>query len=79
MTPKKAVQTFIKEYPSLKIVSLKDYYNAYLITAYKTPDEMDPFYLVDKTDGFIRRYTIAENPSKYYDTKDIDIKDSWLR
>lgn len=45
MTPKKAVKIFIKEYPSLKIVSLKDYHTDYLITAYNSLYEMDPFHL----------------------------------
>lgn len=71
--PKKAVELFKAEYPSLKIRSVKDYKTDYLITAFNDPEEQDPFYLVNKTDGFIRRYTIAEDPARYYDTPDIKV------
>ena len=71
--PKRAVELFKAEYPSLKIRSVKDYKTDYLITAFNDPDEQDPFYLVNKTDGFMRRYTIAEDPARYYDTPDIKV------
>ena len=73
MTPTDAINTFKKSNPDVNIVSCKDYGTDFLITAYKTKDEMDPFYLINKNNGSIRNYTIAENLTKYYDTPDINI------
>lgn len=72
LTPQEAVDLIRTKYPDLIVVSCKDYKTDYLVTAYKTPEDMDPFYLVDKRGGFIRGYTIALNPSRYYDTDDLD-------
>ena len=73
MTPKDAVEIIRKAYPELEVSSCKDYGADYLVTAHRSPNDMYPFYLVNKTDGFIRPYSIADNPSRYYNTKDLDI------
>ncbi len=72
LTPQDAVNLIRAKNPDLQVVSCKDYKTDYLVTAYKTPDDMDPFFLVDKRTGFIRGYTIAMDPSRYYDTDDLD-------
>ena len=68
ISPEKAIFIFQKTYPDLMIVSVKDYGTDYLITAYKSPNETDPFYLMEKSGGFIRRYSIAIDPDRYYKT-----------
>lgn len=76
MTPKEAI-AIVKAYtkdPDITIASCKNYKTDYLITAFKTPEDIDPFYLVNKTDGFVRRYTIAEDLVRYYDTPEVKIR-----
>ena len=72
LTHQDAVNLIRAKHPDLLVVSCKDYKTDYLVTAYKTPEDMDPFFLVDKRTGIIRRYTIAMDPSRYYDTVDLD-------
>ncbi len=71
MTPFEAVGLVRKEHPSAKVDSCKDYGDSYLITAYSSPDEMDPFYLVDKRTGYIRKTTISADLDRYYKTKNL--------
>ena len=72
LTPQDAVDLIRSNYPDLQVVSCKDYKTDYLITAYKTPKDMDPFYLVNKKSGIINGYTIALDIDRYYDTADLD-------
>ena len=71
LTPQDAVDLIRSTYPDLQVVSCKDYRTDYLITAYKTPNDMDPFFLVDKRNGSITGYTIAMDPDRYYETKNM--------
>jgi hypothetical protein len=76
MTPKQAI-ALVKSYagdPNITIESCKNYGMDYLITAYKDPTEMDPFYLVNKFNSSVRKYTIAENPARYYNTPEVQIR-----
>jgi hypothetical protein len=59
--------------PNVTIASCKNYKTDYLVTAFKDPNELDPFYLVNKVDGSVRRYTIAEDPARYYQTPEAKI------
>lgn len=64
-----------KKNPTIKeITECKDYGSDYLFVAFETDDkrnEIDPFYLVDKNNGKIRNYTIAEDPSKFFSAKSL--------
>ena len=71
MTPSEAVAQVRKDYPSARVDSCKDYDDSYLVTAYSSPDEMDPFYLVDKRTGYIRKTTISADLDRYYKTKNL--------
>lgn len=71
MTPKEAVDIVKKSNSSLTIDCCKDYGTDFLITAFENSDDMDPFYLVNKRDGSVRGYTIAENPTRYYNTPNV--------
>ena len=71
MTPSEAVGLVRNDYPSVSVDSCKDYGDSYLITAYSSPDEMDPFYLVDKRTGYIRKTTISADLDRYYKTKNL--------
>lgn len=71
ITVEQCVESFKKSSPKIKIVSCKDYEDYYLFTAYVNDDELDPFYLVDKESGDIYPYTISEDPSKYYNAKEL--------
>lgn len=66
------VKSFIGN-PDATVVSCKNYKTDFLITAFEDPDDLDPFYLVDKVNGFTRKYSIADDPDRYYNTPDIDI------
>lgn len=71
MSPIQAVNIIKKKYPNLKVVSCKDYDGDYLVTAYETEEDLDPFYLVNKSTGEIEPYTIAEDPNRYYSAKEL--------
>lgn len=71
MTSTEAINVIKENYPKLKVVSCKDYGNEYLVTAYKSEDDLDPFYLVNKSTGEIEPYTIAEDPNRYYSAKEL--------
>lgn len=72
--PSKALNSFRKEYPDLIVDSVKDYGSDYLITAYKSKYDPNPFYLVSKNGKWIRSYSILADMDKFYNTKDINIK-----
>lgn len=76
MSPKDAIAIVKADIggPDVTVISCKNYGADYLVTAFKDPDDMDPFYLVNKLDGSIRYYTIAENPARYYNTPDLKIR-----
>lgn len=77
VTAKLCKEQLEKSDPNLSVISIKDYGTDFLITyLYKNSDEApDPFLLVNKKDGTVKSYTIAENPAKYYSTP--DIKGGW--
>lgn len=64
-----------KKNPEIKeITECKDYGSDYLFVAFETDDkrnEIDPFYLVDKYNGKVRNYTIAEDPVKFFSAKNL--------
>lgn len=70
MTPTEASNKLKNEMKEIKTIKeCRDYGKDFIFVAFETdtPDvELDPFYLVNKNTGDIRRYTIAENPSKFY-------------
>lgn len=75
MTPSEAVEILkdkVKEIKTIKIC--KDYGKDFLFVAFQTdtPDkELDPFYLVGKTDGKVRKYNIAEDTNKFYSSPSV--------
>lgn len=71
MSPTQAANIIKKKYPNLKVVSCKDYGDDYLVTAYKTEEDLDPFYLINKSTGEIEPYTIAEDPNRYYSAEEL--------
>ena len=71
MTPSEAVGLVRKDYPSVRVDSCKDYGPDYLVTAYSSPNEMEPFYLVDKRTGYIRKTSISADLDRYYKAKDL--------
>ena len=71
MTPSEAVGLVRKDYPSARVDSCKDYGSDYLVTAYSSPNEMEPFYLVDKLSGYIRKTSISADLDRYYKAKDL--------
>lgn len=66
-----------KELPTIKVIKeCKDYGKDYLFVAFETntPDkEIDPFYLISKNGGPVRKYNIAENVGKFYSAKTLDL------
>lgn len=64
-----------KKNPTIKeITECKDYGSDYLFVAFETDDkrnEIDPFYLVDKNNGKVRNYTIAEDIDKFFSAKNL--------
>lgn len=71
ITIDECVAAFKKHNPKAKIVSCKDYGDHYLFTIYESPDDIDPFYLVNKNTGVVENYTIATNPDRYYRAKEL--------
>lgn len=77
ITPQDAVDIVRKQNAGICVVSCKDYITDFIVTAFLDPDnrmEMDPFYLVDKCTGAVRRYTIAYDPQKYFDTEELEFE-----
>lgn len=76
VTPNFCKEKLEKFDPNLSVTSIKDYGTDYLVTyLYKGKDDIpDPFFLIDKENGNISSYTIAEDPAKYYSTSDIIVK-----
>ena len=76
MTPTEASNKLKNEMKDIKTIKeCRDYGKDFLFVAFETntPDiELDPFYLVNKNTGDIRRYTIAENPGRFYSAQKID-------
>lgn len=64
-----------KKNPEIKeITECKDYGTDYLFVAFETDDhrnEIDPFYLVDKNNGKVRNYTIAEDTNRFFSAKSL--------
>lgn len=62
--------------PNLSVTSVKDYGTDFLVTyLYEGSDRVpDPFLLVNKKNGNISSYTIAEDPARYYSTPDVEIR-----
>lgn len=53
------------------IKECRDYGSDYLFVAFETntpEDEIDPFYLVNKTTGNIRKYNIAEDTNRFFNS-----------
>lgn len=71
MTYQEAINLLKNYNHNLKVESCKDYDEYYLITAYETEEDFDPFYLVNKSTGEIEPYTIAEDPNRYYSAKEL--------
>ena len=74
MTPKQAIAIVTSGRPNLQVVSVKNYQSDYLVTAFEDQEELDPFYLVNKANGSMRKYTIADDLDRYYNTPDVEIK-----
>lgn len=75
LTARSCKEQIEKINPDLVVKSVKDYGNSFLITyLYKNNENTpDPFLLVNKRDGKVSNYTIAEDLNKYYSTPDIFI------
>lgn len=73
LTAKDALAKLKAENTKIRIESCKDYGSDWLFTAFVHEDDMDPFYLINKTTGEVTNYTIAENPRRYYSTPDVDV------
>ncbi len=71
ITIDECIAAFKQNNAKAKIVSCKDWGDHYLFTIYESPEDIDPFYLVNKETGSVEHYTIAEDPSKYYSTKEL--------
>lgn len=70
MTPSEAAKILKNKIKEIKMIKIcKDYGKDFLFVAFQTdtPDkELDPFYLVGKIDGKVRKYNIAEDANKFY-------------
>ena len=72
MTATEASKKLKEKVKSLKTIKeCRDYGKDYLFVAFETNtpnDELDPFYLVDKNTGNIRKYNIAEDTNKFFNS-----------
>ena len=73
MSAREAMTSLLEYDSKLKVASCKDYGKDWLFTAFTQENDVDPFYLVNKETGKIAHYTIAENPQKYYSSKNVSL------
>jgi len=70
MTKEEALNKLKKELPTIKTVKeCRDYGKDYLFVAFETDTpnkEIDPFYLVGKNNGQVRKYNIAEDTNRFF-------------
>lgn len=76
MTPTEASKILKNEIKGIKTIKIcKDYEKDYLFVAFETNtpnNEIDPFYLVDKNTGKVRKFNIAGDTEKFYNTPNIE-------